>query len=114
MRIYIAAPYSASTARKVQINVSRAIAAFCMLLTRGYIPYLPHLMHYVWLHPAGDFAYDVWLEQGMRWLEACDGIYRMPGESKGADAEVAHAKQLGIPVYNSLEELPTLATEKEA
>jgi ABC-type sugar transport system substrate-binding protein len=31
-------------------------------------------------------------------LDGCDALLRMPGESSGADAEIAHANANGIPV----------------
>ena len=44
-------------------------------------------------------VYERWLEYDMEWLTACDALVRLPGESKGADREVARAKELGIEVY---------------
>ena len=38
----------------------------------------------------------------------CDAVLRIPGESKGADIEMAKAKELGKIIFTSLEEIPTL------
>jgi hypothetical protein len=43
-----------------------------------------------------------------RLLQHCDAVLRLPGESRGADQDVAIARQLGIAVYWSLEEIPDL------
>lgn len=43
-----------------------------------------------------------------RLLEMCDAVLRIPGESKGADLEMAKAKALGKIIFTSLEEIPTL------
>jgi hypothetical protein len=41
-----------------------------------------------------------------RLLEHCDGVLRLPGESTGADRDVAIAQQRGIPVYHRIEDIP--------
>ena len=43
-----------------------------------------------------------------RLLEKCDAVLRIPGESRGADIEIARAKELGKKIFNSLEEVPDL------
>jgi hypothetical protein len=43
-----------------------------------------------------------------RLLEKCDAVLRIPGESRGADIEMAKAKELGKIVFTSLEEIPSL------
>lgn len=41
-----------------------------------------------------------------RLLECCNAVLRIPGESRGADLDVARAIQLGLPVYRAISELP--------
>ncbi len=41
-----------------------------------------------------------------RLLEKCDAVLRIPGESRGADIEMAKAKELGKTIYMSLDEIP--------
>ena len=41
-----------------------------------------------------------------RLLEHCDAVLRLPGESTGADQDVAIARRRGIPVYHQIEEIP--------
>jgi hypothetical protein len=43
-----------------------------------------------------------------RLLEKCDAVLRIPGESHGADLEMAKAKDLGKIIFNSLQEIPDL------
>lgn len=38
----------------------------------------------------------------LQWLERCDAIIRLPGDSSGADAEVRRAEQLKLPVFPSV------------
>jgi hypothetical protein len=40
-------------------------------------------------------------------LQHCDAVLRLPGESTGADQDVAIARQLGLPVYQELAEVFT-------
>ena len=39
------------------------------------------------------------------WLECSDIVLRLPGESPGADREVAYALELGKPVYEGIDAL---------
>jgi len=41
-----------------------------------------------------------------RLLERCDAVLRLPGESRGADQDVAIARERGIPVYTDISEVP--------
>lgn len=41
-----------------------------------------------------------------RLLEHCDAVLRLPGESTGADQDVAIAKERGLPVYHRLDDVP--------
>lgn len=100
VRVYVAGPYSVPD--KVA-NTRVAIIAGNTLLDMGFVPFIPHLSHF-W-----DFLcpqkYSVWLEYDLHWLRQCDAVLRLPGESKGADAEVAEAVRLNIPVFESISDL---------
>jgi hypothetical protein len=43
-----------------------------------------------------------------RLLEKCDAVLRIPGESRGADIEMAKAKEMGKIIFNNFEEIPNL------
>jgi len=45
------------------------------------------------------------MKQGSSWLNVCDGLYRMSGDSPGSDVEVSQAKENGIPVFHDFYEL---------
>jgi nucleoside 2-deoxyribosyltransferase len=99
--IYIAGPY---TIGDVAINIRNAVEVANSLFERGYIPFVPHLSH-LW-HFITPKSHEEWMEIDRAILERCDGVFRLEGESVGADEEVAHAKTYDIPVYYSIEELP--------
>lgn len=99
-RIYIAGPY---TLGDVAINIGKAIIAGDELFNYGFYPYIPHLNHF-W-HLVCPRHWNEWITQDLAFLVICDGLLRIPGESKGADMEVAKAKDLGIPVFYSSREI---------
>ena len=105
MRVFIAGPYSAGHPREVLSNVNKAIEYGIWLMLAGYDVFIPHLSHYIHLHPSCPFEYEEYLKNDMAWLEVSDAVMRLSGHSNGADGEVARAKVLGIPVVYSLEEL---------
>jgi hypothetical protein len=55
----------------------------------------------------GDPVYQQYLYPvASRLLERCDAVLRVLGESKGADQDVALARERGLPVFFKLEEVP--------
>ena len=54
-----------------------------------------------------------WIELDFVWLAHCNVLFRLPGESTGADMEVAEAKRLGIPIVYGLGELITIRNTQE-
>lgn len=102
-RIYIAGPYTNEDPMKVKDNVKKAIDVAEDIHNYGFIPYIPHLFHY-W-HKEYNHSYNFWMKQGSSWLDVCDGLYRMCGDSPGSDVEVSQAKKNGIPVFYDFYEL---------
>ena len=45
-----------------------------------------------------------------RLLEKCDAVLRIPGDSRGADIEMAKARELGKIVFESLDDVPNVAS----
>lgn len=43
-----------------------------------------------------------------RLLQHCDAVLRLPGKSNGADNDVRIARERGIPVYETIEQIPQL------
>lgn len=99
MRVYVAGPY---TKGDVAVNVRNAILAGQELIEAGHAPFIPHLSHFQHLLVPGP--YEQWIALDLVWLEVCEALIRLPGESDGADAEVRRATMLSLPVYASVEE----------
>ena len=99
MRVYVAGPYSSGD---VDENVRTAIRCADAVLESGHTPFLPHLTHF-W-DQQKPHTYETWLQYDSEWLAVCDALIRIPGESPGADREVAQARNLGIHVFYGIDE----------
>lgn len=99
VKVYVAGPY---TGGDPAVNTRTAMLAGAALIEAGHYPFIPHLFHF--LHLLSPQPYEVWTDQDFAWLPECGALIRLPGESRGSDAEVEVARKLGIPVYGSVEE----------
>jgi len=91
--VYVAGPYSSNPAG----NVRRAIEEAEKIEGIGAAVLIPHLS-LLWdmVSPA---PVGRWYERDLHLLERCDALVRIPGESYGADQEVAFAEERDIPVF---------------
>jgi len=89
--VYVSGPY---TTGDQAANVAKAIDAAEILWNKGYAPVVPHLS-ILWQmqHP---HSWGEWIALDLAILAKCKYIYRVPGESKGADQEIAFAREHGI------------------
>ena len=102
--VYVAGPFTGDQT----VNTRLAIDAAESLRRAGFIPFIPHLSMFWYLIYPND--YEVWLRMDLAWIEKCDAVLRLEGESRGADREVAHAKERGIQVFGSIDELKIWAS----
>lgn len=102
MLIYIASPYSLGDQ---SLNIRRQIETADILLLKGHTPFVPCLSH-LW-HLISPKPYDEWMRIDLAFMGYCDAVLRLSGESKGADMEVAYARELCMRIYYNLEEIPT-------
>jgi hypothetical protein len=98
--VYIASPY---TKGDVAVNVRESLLVADQLVALGFAPFVPLLSHF-W-HFLSPKPYETWTALDKEWVLRCDCLLRLPGESSGADAEVALARQKGIRVFHSIAEL---------
>jgi hypothetical protein len=54
----------------------------------------------------GPPARQIMYPTAERLLEHCDAVLRLPGESTGADQDVAIARERGLPVFTRVEDIP--------
>ncbi len=92
--VYIAGPMTIGPREK---NMRRAFEVAEDLWAMGYAPFCPQL----------SFVYDdmfkhtweEWLEYDEFIITLCKAVFRLDGESKGADREVVFAQEHNIPVF---------------
>jgi hypothetical protein len=115
MMILIAGPYASGTngdPTLMQQNLERLETAAWPLFRAGHIPMigewvaLPVLRSAGATGPGDPLANEVMYPTAERLLQRCDAVLRLPGESRGADQDVAIAEARGIPVFTSLAEVP--------
>ncbi len=116
--ILIAGPYRSGTGddpAKMAANLARLEEAAWPLFAAGHLPMigewvaLPVLSSAGAAGPLDPLAQQVMYPTAQRLLQHCDGVLRLPGESTGADQDVAIARERGIPVWFRLEDVPGCA-----
>jgi hypothetical protein len=115
LMILIAGPYRSGTGDDPALlaaNLRALEAAAWPVFRSGHVPMIGEWVALPVLSSAGaDGLADPLAEQVMyptahRLLQHCDGVLRLPGESRGADQDVAIARERGIPVWHAVEEIP--------
>lgn len=118
MMILIAGPYRSGTGddpAAMARNLARLEAAAWPIFQKGHVPMIGEWAALPILRGAGGGApgsatYDAVMHPtAHRLLARCDGVLRLPGESAGADNDVAIARARGIPVWFDLAEVPDAA-----
>lgn len=120
--IYVAGPIRRGSLRD---NIRQADQAMYDLMTAGFAVINPMLSCYAGgqharpslsavvpdagaCGPFKEWPIDdtsPWLSMDLELVARCDAVLRLPGESTGADGEVAHAHDLDIPVFRDLDSL---------
>jgi hypothetical protein len=118
MMILIAGPYRSGTnddpglmRKNVQDMESYALPIF----RAGHIPIVGEwlalpLVDLAGSSKVGDLAFnEVFHPIAIRLLEKCDAVLRVGGPSAGADEMVRVGRTLGLKIFNTLGEIPTVA-----
>lgn len=108
---YISGPLTnggKATASERHANLCEAVAAFRECLALGISAYVPHLTLILESEHGVVLPHNQWIALDLPWVAKADILWRLPGDSSGADAEVAHARKHDVPVVYSLDELQRL------
>lgn len=112
MMILIAGPYRSGTdgdPDRIAANLERLEEASAPIYRLGHVPMigewvaLPILRN---LDEQESETGDVMYETASRLLQHCDAVLRLPGDSIGADKDVEIARERGLSVYSSIDEIP--------
>jgi nucleoside 2-deoxyribosyltransferase len=99
--VYLAGPYTKPDPVE---NTHNVIKLASELVDEGLVtPVIPHLT-LLW-HVVMPRPLEFWYEYDIATLARCDAVYRIEGESTGADREVEFAATAGLPVFTNREEL---------
>jgi hypothetical protein len=95
----------------MKANLDRLGAVALEIWDRGHLPVIGEWLALPLARAAGSLEVGdgVWERLGYpvadRLLDRCDAVLRLPGESRGADGDVARARALGLPVVGAVDEL---------
>ena len=118
--ILIAGPYRSGTnddPARMADNLKALERAAWPIFEAGHIPMIGEWVALPVLQSAGvegpldPLAERVMYPTAVRLLQHCDAVLRLPGESRGADQDVAIAQQRGLPVYHQLADIPGVAPD---
>ncbi|MFH8711837.1 DUF4406 domain-containing protein [Streptomyces zaomyceticus] len=122
MLILIAGPYRSGTdgdPRAMAANLARLEAAAWPVFAAGHLPVVGEWIALPVLRSAGAGPTDPLADQVLypaaeRLLARCDAVLRLPGESAGADGDVATARRRGLPVYDDIAQIPRRVVRGDA
>lgn len=99
--VYLAGPYTSPDPVE---NTHKVIRLAAELVDEGLVtPVVPHLT-LLW-HLVDPRPLEFWYAYDVAMLRRCDALYRIEGESTGADREANYASTAGIPVFTDRDEL---------
>ena len=115
--ILISGPYLSGTdgdEAKIQKNLEAMEAYALPLFKKGHLGMVGEWAAWPVIKSAGgdshsspeftEYQYPV----AHRFLEKCDAILRIPGESRGADLEMEKARQMGKIIFTDIDQVPDL------
>lgn len=113
--ILIAGPYRSGTGddlEKMAANLAQLEQAAWPVFAAGHVPMIGEWVALPVLRSRGATVFEAVAEQVMyptaqRLLQHCDAVLRLPGESVGADQDVAIARSRGLPIYHRVEDIPS-------
>lgn len=118
--ILIAGPYLSGTNGDpglIAANLVRLEALTLPIFKRGHLAVVGEWFALPIIRPAGGltpgdevfkaYQYPV----AHRLISRCDGVLRIAGASTGADLDVARARELGLPIYSCIDDIPIYTPE---
>jgi hypothetical protein len=109
--IFVAGPYTSASAPDRERNVAIVHGVIKQLIKRGHFVLECHSLEHAF---SGDdeLTHADFLRQTLNWLPKCGAIFFV-SKSPGANLELAKAEALGIEVFYSLDQVPTICGFEE-
>jgi nucleoside 2-deoxyribosyltransferase len=108
--VYVAGPYRAASREKIADNIIAARAVAVAAARLGWFPICPHTntAHFDDDLPDQD---QFFLDGTLALMERCDAVVLVNGWgcSQGTLGEIRRARELGMPIYEQLEDFPAAA-----
>lgn len=113
--VLVAGPYRSGTnddPTLIRRNLDRLESFSLAVYQAGHIPMigewvaLPLMRQAGSTHPGDSIAEQFLYPVAKRLLQRCDAVLRIEGASRGADEDVRLARERGLPVYTSVDQLP--------
>jgi len=105
-RVYVAGAYSAPNVIGVLDNMRRGLELSYGVLKLGYAPFSPWLDYQFAL--IGEVTIEEFYSYSLAWLAVSDAVIVVPEgaeDSVGTQHELSVARDIGLPVFRSLDEL---------
>jgi hypothetical protein len=118
MLILVSGPYLSGTdgdPEKVAQNLAAMERMALPLFERGHLALVGEWLAWPVIRSAGGNSHNDAIFKtyqypvAHRLLSKCDAVFRIPGASTGADIEVAKAREMGLPVFTDLNEVPLVS-----
>ncbi len=109
MWIMVCGPYTSATRTAAQraANLRALNDAAWQLFQRGHVPIIGVNAALPIIEVAGSESFEaIIMPLSLALAERCDACLRIGGSSAGADAEVERFVERGLPVYDSVAQVP--------
>lgn len=107
--VYVAGPYRGPNRAAIELNIQAARHVGKLCCVKGWSPIIPHANTGHLDETLPGTPDEFWLESTLELLRRADAVVLVPGweNSSGTLAEIAEAQLRGIPVYRSLQQMPS-------
>lgn len=109
MRVYVAGSYNSDNVIGVLDNMRRGMRAATELLLAGFSPWVPWFDYHFQLMLRDDESLSIedYYRYSMEWVDVSEAMYvvKLSENSRGTQAEIDRANEIGIPVFYDMAEL---------
>lgn len=113
LRVYIAGPMTNGDGKSFNMaKIHEAIGDYVTLIKLGYVPLCPQLSVFCELLYPGQVSYSDWMTLDRSYIDTCDVVLRLPGNSVGADKECCYAEDNDKTVFYGMTQLLSVMSSR--